>query len=271
MPVEQPQSVPARYEVPSIKRAFAILDRLGESSFGLTVREVSIAHKLPYSTVFYLLETMRESGYVERNEKTKKYVLGYKVMAMRNGIANPAIHKLRTIAAPLLAELTEITELTGHIAILERNEAVYIHKHEPQRFVRLNTWVGKRHPLHSTAVGKALLMGVPEAKLRDRLQAYEFTPRTEKTITTLDGFLREIEVSTARGFAIDDGEDEREGRCTAAPIQLGTGEVIASMGISGILSQIPAHKIEVVGRLVRDYAERVSTRLAYVGQPVHQE
>jgi DNA-binding IclR family transcriptional regulator len=221
--------------------------------------------------VFYLLETLRESGYVERNEKTKKYVLGHKVMALRNGVANPAVQKLRTIAAPLLAELTEITELTGHVAILERIEAIYIYKHEPQRFVRLNTWVGKRHPLHSTAVGKALLMGTSAARLRERLQDYPFTHRTEKTITGISEFCKEIEISNARGFAVDDGEDEREGRCVAAPIRIESGEVIASMGISGILSQVPAYKTEAFGRLVRDYAGRVSARLGYVGQPVHQE
>jgi DNA-binding IclR family transcriptional regulator len=270
MSVERQPST-ARYEVPSIKRAFAILDTLGESSFGLTVREVSMAHKLPYSTVFYLLETMRESGYVERNDKTKKYVLGYKVMALRNGVANPAIHQLRTVAAPLLAELSEITELTGHLAILERDEAIYIYKHEPQRFVRLNTWVGKRNSLHSTAVGKALLLGMPSARIRDRFQQYPFTRKTEKTITSLAAFCKEIEVSAIRGYAVDDCEDEHEGRCMAAAVRTENGDVIAAMGISGIVSQVPPHKIEAVGKLVRDYAQRASSRLGYVSQAVLQE
>jgi DNA-binding IclR family transcriptional regulator len=266
----RPESLSARYEVPSIKRAFAILDTLGESSFGMTVREVSDAHKLPYSTAFYLLETMRESGYVERNEESKKYVLGYKVMALRNGVANRGLHKLRTIAAPLLAELTEITELTGHLAVLERDEAIYVYRHEPSRFVRLNTWVGKRNPLHSTAVGKALLMELPEARLRELLASYRFNRRTPKTIASLSQFLEEMERSRSRGYAVDDGEDEPEGRCVAAPIRAEQGEVIASMGISGILTQIPTHKLDAVGKLVRDYAERVSRRLGHVGQPVVQ-
>ncbi|MEO8130604.1 MAG: helix-turn-helix domain-containing protein, partial [Bryobacteraceae bacterium] len=54
-----------RYQVPAVQRAFSILDTLNQSSFGLTVQEVSRAHRIPYSTAFYLLETMLDCGYVE--------------------------------------------------------------------------------------------------------------------------------------------------------------------------------------------------------------
>src|SRR5690606_544687 len=112
----------SKYHVPSVRRAFSILDTLGESSFGLTVREVSQLRDLPYSTAFYLLETMREGGYVERNEQTKKYVLGERIMTLRNGRASRSLKHLRTVAKPILDELTQLTELTGHLAVLERNE-----------------------------------------------------------------------------------------------------------------------------------------------------
>jgi len=71
------------YQVPALKRAFAILDSLNQTSFGLTVQEISGHHEIPYSTAFYLLETMRECGYAERHEDTKKYRLGYKVLNFR--------------------------------------------------------------------------------------------------------------------------------------------------------------------------------------------
>ena len=57
-----------KYQVPALQRAFAILDSLNQTSFGLTVQEISEQHEIPYSTAFYLLETMSECGYAERNE-----------------------------------------------------------------------------------------------------------------------------------------------------------------------------------------------------------
>ena len=260
---ETAESKPAKYQVPSLRRALAILDTLGESSFGLTVREISQAHDLPYSTAFYLLETMREGGYVERSEETKKYALGHRIMTLRNGRASRSLHQLRTVGRPILEELTQLTELTGHLAVLERNEAIYVEKSEPSRFVRLNTWIGKRNPLHSTAVGKALLMGLPEARRRDIVAGYNFVRRTERTISEPQELLESLAASAERGFAVDDGEDERQGRCVAAPIFGSQGEVTAAIGLSGTLSQAPAHKIDTIGRVVRDAAARISRRLGY--------
>ncbi len=73
------------YQVPALKRAFAIFDSLNHTSFGLTVQEVSQEHDIPYSTAFYLLETMRECGYAQRNEDSKKYRLGHKALGFREG------------------------------------------------------------------------------------------------------------------------------------------------------------------------------------------
>src|SRR5437667_11275533 len=119
------------YQVPALKRAFAILDSLNQTSFGLTVQEISGQHEIPYSTGFYLVETMRESGYAERHEDTKKYRLGYKVLNCREGSAGRHLLDLSAIARPLMEELTELTGLTSHLAILDRDEAVYIEKAEP--------------------------------------------------------------------------------------------------------------------------------------------
>src|SRR2546426_290304 len=109
-----------KYQVPALKRAFAILDGLNHTSFGLTVQEVSQQHKIPYSTAFYLLETMRECGYAERSADSKKYRLGHKTLSFRESNAARYLLDLRTIARPVMEELTELSDLTTHLAILER-------------------------------------------------------------------------------------------------------------------------------------------------------
>jgi hypothetical protein len=140
-----------KYHVPALHRAFAILDSLNHTSFGLTVQEISHEHKIPYSTAFYLLETMRECGYAERSEDSKKYRLGHKVLSFREGNAGHYLLDLRTIARPTMEELTEVTGLTTHLAILERDEVVYIEKVEPNGFIRLYTWIDGLPAVRATA------------------------------------------------------------------------------------------------------------------------
>ena len=251
------------YQVPALKRAFAILDSLNQTSFGLTVQEISGQHEIPYSTAFYLLETMRECGYAERHEDTKKYRLGYKVLKFREGSAGRHLLDLRAIARPLMEELTELTGLTSHLAILDRDEAVYIEKAEPAGFIRLNTWIGKRNSLYCSAVGKALLMDFEASEIRKLCQPSTLTRRTARSITSPELLLEELKRTAARGYAIDDAEDENQGRCVAAPIYDDDRELVASVGISGTLSQIDLGRIDALGKLARNYAAQISARLGY--------
>jgi DNA-binding IclR family transcriptional regulator len=253
-----------KYRVPAVQRAFAILDTLSESSFGLTVRELSQLHKLPYSTCFYLLETMRQCGYVERDEDSKKYSLGYKLLFMGGGGVSQGSPDLRSTAAPILAELVESTRLTGHIAVLDRDEAIYIEKFESPGFIRLHTWVGKRNCLHSSAVGKALIVHLPESEVRQLLPAAKLTRRTDRTITTLEGLLEDLALSRQRGYTIDDVEDEYEGRGVAAPVFSAEGRVVGSIGLAGSISQIRREDLEPLGEAIRSTAQKISVRLGYI-------
>ena len=251
------------YQVPAVKRAFAILDSLNESSFGLTVQEVSKIHRIPYSTAFYLLETMLDAGYVQRHEENKKYILGYKLFAFRDSNASRNSLNLRAQAFPSLEELTEITRLTGHLAILDRNEAVYIERSEPKGFIRLNTWVGERKLLHCTGVGKALLMHLPPAEVRRLVGPGPLVRRTDRTITDVERLIENLADCASRGYAVDDAEDEAEGRGAAAAIWGSDGRVVASIGLAGTLQQTDPSRMEGIGRLIRNYALQVSQRLGY--------
>lgn len=252
-----------KYEVPSLKRAFAILDSLNQVSFGLTVREISKEHKIPYSTAFYLLETMRDCGYVQRNDDSKKYLLGHKLFAFRGFTSQRDLVNLRALALPVMEELSKLTGLTTHLATLEEDEAVYIERAEAASFIRLNTWVGKRHSLHCTGVGKALLMYLPKSEVEALCKPAKLVRRTDRSITTLKGLLEDLKRAAERGYSIDDAEDEAEGRGVAAPIFGANKKVIASIGFAGTLSQISVDKIDPLGRLIRRSAEQISQRLGY--------
>jgi DNA-binding IclR family transcriptional regulator len=150
-----------------------------------------------------------------------------------------------------------------HLAILDKDEALYIEKTEPPGFIRLNTWVGKRNKLHCSAVGKALLGYLSEAESRKLCPPSSLTRRTNRTITSLTVLLADLAKVRLRGYAIDDGEDEAEGRCVAAPVFCADGKVVASVSVSGTMTQIDVHKLDALGKLVRNYAAQISGRLGY--------
>jgi DNA-binding IclR family transcriptional regulator len=258
-----------KYQVPALKRAFAILDSLNQTSFGFTVQEVSEQHRIPYSTAFYLLETMRECGYAERSDDSKKYRLGYKVLSFRDGNAARYLLDLRAVARPIMDEVTELTGLTSHLAILERDEAVYIEKAEPAGFIRLNTWIGKRNSLYCTGVGKALIMHLDESEISRLCPPAALVRRTARSLTSMESLLADLKRSAERGYAIDDAEDEDQGRCVSAPVYDNVKRVIASLGIAGTLVQVDLGRLDTFGKLVKNYAGQISERLGFRTPGVH--
>ena len=64
---------------------------------------------------------------------------------------------IREVALPIMRHLVDHIHITTHLAILDHQEAVYVEKVEAPGFIKMDTWIGRRMEVHSTAVGKALL------------------------------------------------------------------------------------------------------------------
>ncbi|HWB97661.1 MAG TPA: IclR family transcriptional regulator [Bryobacteraceae bacterium] len=253
-----------RYTVPSLARAFEMLDMLSMSSVGLTKMEIARQIGIPYSTAFNILTTMEHHGYVRKDEASGRYYLGLKLLSFGNiGIKDVS---LRDIAAPVLEDLVRKTGLTAHLAILDRGEAVYIDKKEPDGFLKINSWVGKRNYVHTSAVGKALIATSDIEELRHLWNA-GLPRRTANTITSWKRFKAELIAVRKQGYAVDREEDELGGRCVSAPVLDAQGMAVAAVGLSGIVSQLPEERIPGLGEALRSATSVISSRLGHNAVP----
>jgi IclR family acetate operon transcriptional repressor len=245
-----------KYSVPALARAFEILDMLAMSSVGLNKMEIARSVGIPYSTAFNLLNTMEAHGYVRKDEA--KYYIGLKLLSL--GSVPMRDIGFRENAAPVLEELVKQLDFTAHLAILDRGEAVYIDKKEPSGFLKINSWVGKRNYVHTSAVGKALIAYRGAAEIEE-LWKQGMPKRTSRTITSLKKLKAELAQVVQHGYAVDLEEDEVGGRCLAAPIFDASGVVIAAIGISAIASQAPDERLPLLGEILRQRAAEISRRL----------
>ena len=76
---------------------------------------------------------------------------------------------------------------------------------------------GDYEPVHSTGLGKAISMLLDD-EIRSILATEGMPAATNPTITDSDEFVATIHDSRQAGYAIDDGENEADGRCVAVPI-----------------------------------------------------
>lgn len=252
---------PARSLVTSIDRALTILEMLSQSKKGLTNSEVSRKLNLPKSTISYILRTLKQRGYLYKDDVLGKYRLTAKLFSV--GSQGLRARELHDIALPILQDLVDRTGLTSHLAILDGYEAVYIEKVDKPGFIMMNTWVGRRLDVHCTAIGKALIAHLPQETVAEIVKAKGLPKNTPKTITSPSQLFLELAKVRAAGYALDNSENSLDVKCIAAPIFNMQGKVEAAVGLTGTESQMRLHKLESYVKLIKQAAKNISRQLGY--------
>ena len=251
--------------VQTIERASSILDILGQSPQGISIRELSTKIKLPKGTTHRLLSSLSYFGYVRQDPKTRNYLLGLKLVELGQLLLGQL--DIRKEAEPFLRDLAERTKETVHLVFLDRNEIVYIDKVETDQNpsgLKMASRVGLRNPAHSSAVGKVLLAHFPEEELKNFIKEKGLAKRTENTIVDPTQLKEHLKSVRAQGYAIDDEENEKGIRCVAAPIYNEVGKTVAAISISGPAFRITKKVIqESLKKEVMETALKVSQRLGF--------
>jgi DNA-binding IclR family transcriptional regulator len=227
----------------SLDRALTLLSELAKGA--KTLDQLAEQVEVHKSTVLRLLRTL-ESHHFVRREGIRFYRLGSALF----DLANQALEDLdvRRSSQPALAELNARTGHTVHLATYEDGEVVYVDKYEGRHSVRMYSRIGKRAPVHCTAVGKVLVAAMAPARRAEIAEAIDYEVRTGNTITNPVDFLAELAIVAERGYAVDNAEHEDFIHCIAAPIRGANGEVLAAASLSipkilldfdGLLALVP--------------------------------
>lgn len=246
--------------VQSIERALKIIEELAEERDGLGVTELSRRLDLHKSTVHRLLSTLVIFGYVEQNPYTERYRLGMKLLYLGESILERM--DLRREAHDLLEELSREVNETVHLVVPDGNSVIYIDKIDSSRTIRMYSQIGRRAPMHASAVGKAILAFYPEDFVR-KIAEEGLEKYTEKTITDPGKLMEHLKTVRIQGFAIDDEENEKGIRCIGAPIFDYSGRVIGALSISGATVTITADKFDFISKKAVEYARSISMKMGW--------
>lgn len=241
------------YTVRAVQRVCAILNLLQESVDGVPLNTVASITELPKSSAFRYLWTLENHRYVERDPDAGLFRLGLGFVGMQSR----HLEVLRERARPWLEKLRDEHGETANLGILDGDAVIYLDIVESQRGVRLAASRGDRDPLHSTALGKAITADLPELRVREMLEQAGMERRTPNTITTMDAYLDELAKVRRLGYAVDNGENELDGRCVAVPIN-GT-RLPAALSVSAPASRFPVQEVEKVAKALQEVAAQIAT------------
>lgn len=199
---------------------------------GLT--EIATHIEGPKATIHRLLATLRARGYVSQDKRSMAYSIGIRCFELGNLWARS--FDLRSVAAPQLAHLNEVTGETVHLAVYDQGDSLYIDKIESSYDVVPKSHVGGRCPAAQVATGRVLLAHQPMDEIRAQLTTplRVYTPDSLTEPDQLQSLLADVR---QQGYAVNHGSYRPGVGGIAAPVRDHTGAVVAAIGLC-----LPEHR-----------------------------
>jgi len=244
--------------IQALVRAIDVLNCF-EDAEELGVTEISNRIKLHKSTTFNIISTLEHCRYLEKNDNTGKYRLGIELFRMGTKVK----YDLRKIIVPYLEKLLSQFKETANLVVRDGDYVIYLEKIESPHSMRISTAAGSRLPVNTTAVGKAILSGLPDEELHAIINGIPLVKFTDYTICDQNTLLENIKRVRISGYAEDFEELEIGLTCVAAPIFNHTGKAFAAISISGPTSRMQEEIRNEMGKSLVEITQEISKMLGY--------
>lgn len=248
-----------RKTIASVIKAIDVIEHLAQSKEELGVTEISEDLGLGVSATYHLLNTLRECGIIEQNDKSKKFKLSLKLWQI--GVKAYGKNHISDIIKPFLKKLKELTGETSNLTVLDNDHIVYVAQVESDKAIKMFTKTGESAPLHCTGAGKILLAYQSEEKRNNILDNLELKKYTEYTITDKDELITKLEEIRNKGYGFDEEERNLDVFCIGAPVFGINDEIMGCLSISGPKSRFTEENIKQWTKIIVDTAKEATNYL----------
>ncbi|MFB6582894.1 IclR family transcriptional regulator [Streptomyces sp. NPDC056402] len=241
----------------ALEKSLRVLEAVAAPGGPHRLADVTAAAAVPKSSTFRILASLIDQGFV-RQEADSRYGVGPRLRGLSAlvGAGEPAS------IGRILGELGRATGQTVHLALHSGRTITYIRKleSEDQPF-RTASRVGMRMPLHTTAIGKSILALLPAEEVRELIDVTGLPRRTPHTLTTARALHAQLAAVRARGFAVDDEENEPTIRCIGAAVLGPAGRPIGGVSVTTVTFLVSREEIEAYAPALRAAAKALATLL----------
>jgi len=253
--VSEPRS--GKYSVPVVQSTFRILEELSRAE-ALGVSELAERTRIPKSTVFRILNTLHDMGYLVRDSE-RNYMVGFALAQL--GSNEGTSTALRNLALPYMLDLRKQYGETVNLGVRNLDKIMYAEVVPSEFALRLQETRGATVFIHASALGKAILAFSPTGLVRTLIEGRKLELVTENTICDANEFMTELKRVRAAGFAFDRGETSLLACCVAAPILSANGMAAGAISISGPASRFNPRKGSAVIASLLEACGEISQKL----------
>lgn len=260
MPKKSDEPTKAKYSAPAIGRAFELIELIAANK-SAKFTEIVVKLGIPKSSAHVILANLEDLGYIYRDSEANYRLTAKLKNLMVTSVDIQNSNEIVKIAAKKhLIKLKDETGLSVHLAKRDGVNVLYLEKIESDNFIRFDTYIGKRAPLHSTAVGKAILLAMTKEEVSVLAEGFNFKAGNKGTLKNLEELSKQLDSFRKLGYAIEDQEEAAGVRCIAAQIP-GIFSNTFSIGIIGMTDQISDKDYQKIAAKIVKIAQIISDEI----------
>jgi DNA-binding IclR family transcriptional regulator len=247
-----------KYQAPTVKKAFQILDRIAQARNGLKISDLSVALGISKSTVHGITAALEEQGAVVRETQTKRYRLGFTLFELGRKVHVRT--DLKDIARPFMEALMEKIGESVFLGICNGDHVTILDIVESMNDLKITSPIGTTIPLLAGATGKVFLSGMTDSKADQLVRTRGLVQYTPSSIVTRESFLAEVAQARRNGYATDDEEYIPGVRAVAAPVK-NIEPLMAAIWVVGFKPSMNGGKTSGLVIDTRQTAEAISRKI----------
>ncbi len=203
--------------------------------------EIAERTGLPKPTVSRLTYTLTKLGYLAHVERLAKYQLAPAALAL--GYTALANIRIRQLARTHMQELADYSEAVVALGTRDRLDLIYLELARSKHGSMLRLTQGSRLPIANTAMGRALIAGMPES---EQSWLLGYIKRQEgknwaKVKATIERAIRDFET---RGFTLSLGDWERDINAVGVPLTAPDGSGVFAFNCGAPAFHFTREKLE---------------------------
>ena len=188
-------------QVKSATRTLDIIEYIVAHDRPLVAQDIAVALGIPVSSLSYLLGTLVDRGYLNRDGR--RYSAGPGLQRLQ---ARPDSFTVAERAAPLVRTLRVQLNETSSFFVRSEWDVEALVTESSEQALRYSVSAGQRLPMHALAAGKALLAALPDDELDRYFAETERARFTPSTVTSEKALRRDLAEVRSTGFALTDEE-----------------------------------------------------------------
>ncbi|MBS0343006.1 MAG: IclR family transcriptional regulator [Proteobacteria bacterium] len=237
--------------VRAVERALDILMAFTPGDRELTAGELLKRVDLSRPTLYRLLRTLENKGFIVSSGDPQRFALGASVAQLAHVWG--AGLDIAAVAAPMLRRLWEETGETVALLVHEGNDRLCVAELPSAQPLSFKRGVGHRENVARGASGRVILAHLPAPEA--------YVEKEDATPAKLQALRKRLEKVRVDGFEVSRDELIKGAVAVAVPVFLGDGQVIGSLAVFGPGVRVDEARVATFAQLLKAESTRLSQAL----------